>query len=291
MTDELEAWETQEQAKRAAGHSTGGLLGGGIVASRREAEEHRLSDMLAEQARRDLVEAAMTALRTCTVDTERKGYIRTLHELHLTQAERADLMNLLRAQGIEQLLQEIEETGAGRTGQVYMAVRKYSILPGRGEEFLQRVQEGFVPIVSQLPGFIAYHALQVGNDQVTTISIFNTPVGAVESTPSALQWVQEHIAGLMQGTPEVMTGQVRVSSESGWVPHQPPQETKAEPLEVSQQQHEEPGQQEQADSYGRAGVTIFGILLRPFSESFWNLHKYPLRALEKILYRKRERER
>ena len=149
MTDELEAWETQEQAKRAAGHSTGGLLGGGIIASRREAEEHRLSDMLAEQARRDLVEAAMTALRTCTVDTERKGYLRTLHELHMTQAERADLMQLVRAQGIEQLLQEVEEKGASRKGQVYVAVRKYSILPGTAEEFLRRVQQGFVPLIRQ----------------------------------------------------------------------------------------------------------------------------------------------
>src|SRR5512135_1199239 len=127
MTDELEAWETQEEAKHAAGHYTGGPLGGGVVASRREAEEHRLSDMLAEQARRDLVEAAMTALRTCTVDTERNGDIRTLQELHLTQTETAELMKMLREQGIEPLMQEIEETGAGRTGQVYMAVRKYTI--------------------------------------------------------------------------------------------------------------------------------------------------------------------
>lgn len=291
MTDELEAWETQEAAKHAAGHYTGGPLGGGVVASRREAEEHRLSDMLAEQARRELVEAAMAALRTCTLDTERKGYIRTLRELHLTQAERVDLVKLLRGQGIEQLLQEVEERGASRRGQVYMAIRKYYILPGASEEFLQRVQEGFVPIISQLPGFIAYHVLQVGNDQMATISIFNTPVGAVESTPSALQWVQEHIAGLIQGAPEVMTGQIRASSEPSWVPHQPPQETKAETLDASQQPHQEHGQLKQTDSYGRAGFTIFRLLLRPFSDWFWNLHKYPLHVLEKILYRKREHER
>jgi hypothetical protein len=288
MTSNLESWETQEEAKHAAGRYTGSPLGGGLAASRREAEEHRLTDMLAEQARRELVEATMAALRKCTLDTERKDYISTLHKLHLTPAERGDLMELLRKQGIEQLLEEVEEQGASRRGQVYMAIRKYSILPGTGEEFLQRVQEDFVPIVSQLPGFIAYHALPVGNDQVASISIFNTPVGAVESTPSALQWVQEHLAGILQGTPEVMTGQVRASSEPGWAPAHPPQETKAETLDGSQQQHEEDGRRHQDDSYQSLGFTIFRLLLRPFSEGFWKSHKYPLHALEKIWYHERK---
>lgn len=225
MSFELESWETRKEAERAAGHSTvsplhptASPLGGEAAAGRRETEEHRLSNKLAEQARGALVESTMAALRQCTSDTERKGYIKTLQGLHLTSTERAHLMEVLRKQGAEQLLQEGEKRDVGTRGQVYIAIRKYSILRGRMEELLQRVQDGFVPIISQQPGFIAYHALPVGNDQVVTISIFSTPTGAVESISRALEWVREQVADLIQGTPEAMAGQVRASSESAWIP-------------------------------------------------------------------------
>ena len=94
-----------------------------------------------------------------------------------------------------------------------MAIRKYHIIPGTGEEFLHRVQAGFVPIISRIPGFIAYDALQIGDDQIVSISVFETPLGVLESTPRALQWVRENIAELLQGMPEVMAGQVGASSE------------------------------------------------------------------------------
>lgn len=218
MSDDQKAWETQEEAKHAAQHHLESPFGGGVAASRREMEERRISDKLSEKARRDLVEAKMAALCKSMLDTERKYFIRTLWELQLTPEERADLMKLLREQGIEYLLPGVEESGGSRKERaMYMAIRKYSITPGTGEEFLQRVQRGFVPIISQMPGFIAYDALQVGNDQVVSISVFDTPVGVVESTPRALQWIQENIAGLIQGIPEVMAGQVRASSEPGRV--------------------------------------------------------------------------
>lgn len=96
---------------------------------------------------------------------------------------------------------------------MYIAIRKYYIIPGSVDEFMQRVQGGFVPVISQVPGFISYYALKVRNDEVVTISIFETRVGAEESTPRALEWVQKNIAWLIQGFPEVMIGQVRASSE------------------------------------------------------------------------------
>ena len=57
----------------------------------------------------------------------------------------------------------------GKETVMYKAVRTYTLLPGSSEEFLQRVQESFVPLISQLPGFIAYDTYRIGNDQVITI--------------------------------------------------------------------------------------------------------------------------
>src|SRR2546428_560881 len=184
-------WKTQKESKHAV-HHVESPFGGGTVAGRKEMEVHRMSDRLSEKARRDLVQAKMAALAKSIIDTEREYFIKTLWQLDLTQEERADLMKLLREQGILYLLpgpgEENSESRKG--GATYMAIRKYHIIPGTGEEFLHRVQAGFVPIISRIPGFIAYDALQVGNDQIISISVFDTPLGVIESTPRALQWVQ-----------------------------------------------------------------------------------------------------
>jgi hypothetical protein len=215
MSDNLEAWKTQKESKHAVHHAES-PFGGGIVADRKEMEEHRMSDSLSEKARRDLVQAKMATLSKSIIDTEREYFINTLWQLNLTQEERADLLKLLHEQGIVHLLPAGEEHVESREGgATYMAIRQYHIIPGTGEEFLHRVQAGFVPIISRIPGFIAYDALQIGNDQIVSISVFDTPAGVIESTPRALQWVQDNIAGLLQGMPEVMAGQVGASSELG----------------------------------------------------------------------------
>ncbi len=214
MSEDLEAWKAQEESKHAAHHYVESPYGRGVVAGKKEMEIHRMSDSLSEKARRDLVKAKMAALRQSIIDAEREYFIKTLGELHLTPEEKADLMKLLREQDIEHLLSTAEEkVGSRKGGATYMTIRKYHILPETGDEFLQRVQTSFVPIISSMPGFISYDALQVGNDQIVTISVFDTPFGAIKSTPRALQWVQENIAELIQGVPEVMAGQVRASSE------------------------------------------------------------------------------
>ena len=215
MSDNLEAWKTLTESKHAVHQHAESPFGGETVAGRREAEVHRMSDSLSEKARRDLVQAKMAALAKSIIDTEREYFIKTLWQLDLTQEERADLMKLLREQGIVHLLPGPgEEHGESRKREAtYMAIRKYHIIPGTGEEFLHRVQAGFVPIISRIHGFIAYDALQVGNDQIVSISVFDTPLGVIESTSRALQWIQENIAGFIQGMPEVMAGQVGASSE------------------------------------------------------------------------------
>lgn len=215
MSDNLEAWKTQKESKHAVHHHAGTPFAEETVAGRREMEIRRMSESLSDKARRDLVQAKMAALAKSLIDTEREYFIKTLWQLNLTQEERGDLMKLLREQGIVHLLPgpEVEYGESRKREATYMAIRKYHIIPGTGEEFLHRVQAGFVPIISQIPGFIAYDALQVGNDHIVSISVFDTPLGVIESTPRALQWLQENIIGLSQGVLEVMVGQVGASSE------------------------------------------------------------------------------
>jgi hypothetical protein len=77
---------------------------------------------------------------------------------------------------------------------------------------MQRIIGDFLPLISQAPGYLAYYALQVGNNEVITISIFYTLQGAQESNLLAFEWVQKNIAGFVEGVPEVTVGRVFAGS-------------------------------------------------------------------------------
>jgi heme-degrading monooxygenase HmoA len=94
---------------------------------------------------------------------------------------------------------------------MYASIRKYYIIPGTAEEFLRRVQGGFVPLISQVPGFQAYYVLQVRDDEVISVSIFDTQAGAEDSVRRAAEWVAKNIASFIQGLPEITAGQVKIS--------------------------------------------------------------------------------
>ena len=95
---------------------------------------------------------------------------------------------------------------------MYAAIRKYSIKPQFMNEVMQRIQEEFLQIISRQPGFTAYYALRVGNDEVLTISVFETQAGAEGSTPLGFEWVKQNLAGFIQGVPETTVGWVFGSS-------------------------------------------------------------------------------
>jgi hypothetical protein len=95
---------------------------------------------------------------------------------------------------------------------MYAAIRKYSIQPQFMSEVMQRIQGEFLHIISREPGFTAYYALRVGNDEVLTISVFETQAGAEGSTPLAFAWVKKNLGGFIQGVPQTTVGKVFGSS-------------------------------------------------------------------------------
>lgn len=95
---------------------------------------------------------------------------------------------------------------------MFASIRRYQVTPGATDELLRRVRDGFVPIISQAPGFVAYYALDAGNDVVASVSVFQDQAGADESNRMAASWVQHEIAGLMAGPPEITAGEVKANT-------------------------------------------------------------------------------
>jgi len=96
---------------------------------------------------------------------------------------------------------------AGQGGE-YLAIRQYTFAPGHTMgDLVTAVKSGFMPIVSQVPGFIEYYLVETA-DGAISISVFADQAGAEESTKRAADWVGETLKGYFAGPPVVATGTV-----------------------------------------------------------------------------------
>ena len=93
---------------------------------------------------------------------------------------------------------------------MYVTVRRYEMHPFAVDELMRRVEEGFAPIISKAPGFIAYLALDAGDGVVASVSMFADQAGAEESNRLAADYVRANLASLVSNPPEITAGEVKV---------------------------------------------------------------------------------
>lgn len=98
---------------------------------------------------------------------------------------------------------------------MYASVRHYRIGAGSIDSLMHRVEEEFVPAISQERGFVAYYALQTGDDAFETVSIFGDEAAAEESNQLASDYVRENLGEFALERTEVSGGEVFVSKVTG----------------------------------------------------------------------------
>jgi len=94
---------------------------------------------------------------------------------------------------------------------MFSSIRRYTVKQGTVEELTRRVQEGFVPIVRNMPGFRGYYLVNGGPEVLIAISVFDNADGALASNEQAADWVRNSVLDSAAGTPEVLVGDVVIS--------------------------------------------------------------------------------
>ena len=95
----------------------------------------------------------------------------------------------------------------------YTVIRRYQLLPDASmEDLVKRVNAGFMPIVSRIAGFQEYPFVDAGDSAHLTISLYDDPSGAEQSTRNVASCAAEDVAALIEGPPEVTAGWVRSTS-------------------------------------------------------------------------------
>ena len=90
---------------------------------------------------------------------------------------------------------------------MYLTVRKFSGVTNR-EEVFKRVEQDLVPQLRELPGFVAYYAVEFEDGDVGPVVIFETKENADRSTEKALKWVKENLAEFLPNEPTDYRGEV-----------------------------------------------------------------------------------
>ena len=91
---------------------------------------------------------------------------------------------------------------------MYVTVRRYEGVTDPSE-VTRQVNEGFLPIISQVPGFVSYHFIDAGEGVMLSTSIFEHKSGAEESTWRAGEYIGEHgLASVLPNPPQVTEGEV-----------------------------------------------------------------------------------
>jgi hypothetical protein len=90
---------------------------------------------------------------------------------------------------------------------MYVAVRRYEGVTDP-QKAGQLVDEGFVPLISELPGFVAYYWVDAGDGVMISTSVFEHKDAEEQTNFVAGVFVQEHLAPLMPNPPQITTGEV-----------------------------------------------------------------------------------
>lgn len=94
---------------------------------------------------------------------------------------------------------------------MYAAVRRYEGVSDPTEAG-RLVKEGFVPLMRQVSGFVAYYWVDAGDGVMVSTSVFRDRAGAEESVSRAADFVRDNLASLFPNPPQVMAGEVVASS-------------------------------------------------------------------------------
>jgi hypothetical protein len=75
---------------------------------------------------------------------------------------------------------------------MYATIRRYEVAEdGQMDEITRDIRENFLPMISELPGFVSYDVLDAGG-RLATVSVFETKEGADESTRRAAEYMKQN---------------------------------------------------------------------------------------------------
>jgi hypothetical protein len=91
---------------------------------------------------------------------------------------------------------------------MYVTVRRYEGVSDPSE-VARHVNEGFLPIISEVSGFVDYYFADAQDGVMISVSVFEDQSGAEESNRRAADYIaQQNLASLMPNPPQITAAEV-----------------------------------------------------------------------------------
>jgi hypothetical protein len=90
---------------------------------------------------------------------------------------------------------------------MYATVRRYEGVTDPSE-VARLVNEGFLPIIREIEGFVDYYLVDGGDGVLISTSIFESASGEEESNWRAGEFVGQHLEPLLPNPPHITAGEV-----------------------------------------------------------------------------------
>jgi hypothetical protein len=94
---------------------------------------------------------------------------------------------------------------------MHASVRRYKVRDI--DALVDKVESEFVDQVKEIDGFVGYYVIDGGDGTAASVTVGETADAVAESTRRAANWVRDSASDLVDGTPEVTVGEVRVRAE------------------------------------------------------------------------------
>ena len=92
---------------------------------------------------------------------------------------------------------------------MYAVVRRFEGVSG-SQKVAQLVEQVYVPIISEMPGFVAYYWVDAGDGVIASTSVFEHKDAEEQSTFRAGEFIQEHLHPLLPNPPQITAGEVGI---------------------------------------------------------------------------------
>ena len=98
---------------------------------------------------------------------------------------------------------------------MHATIRRYDgVNENRASELTRKVNETLIPELEKLSGFRSYYLIDAGSGIFSSLSLFETPEQAMESTKLVAAWIKEEKLDVMiPNEPKITSGQVLAHSD------------------------------------------------------------------------------
>jgi hypothetical protein len=90
---------------------------------------------------------------------------------------------------------------------MYATVRRYEGVTNPSEAARWK-NEGFVSLISQIRGFVAYYWVDAGDGVMISTSVFKDQASAEEADRRAADYVRQNLVSVLPNPPQITAGEV-----------------------------------------------------------------------------------